>query len=120
MVESLLHGQCARLGETQRLRDGGRDQGGIGQRGQRNPDDAAGEGGSQVRGHLKGETGLADTTRTGQGHHTHVRSAQQVGHRGNIPLPPDQRARRHRKTATTRSPAGADTTRGRAAGARSR
>ena len=98
--ESLRHGQCARLGEAQRLGDGGRDQGGIGQCGQRNPDNAAGECGSQVRGHRQGEAGLPDATRTGQGHHAHVRSAQQVGHRGNIPLPPDQRARRHRKTAT--------------------
>ena len=98
--ESLRHGQGARLGEAQSLGDGGRDQGGIAQCVQRNPDNAASESGSQVRGDGQGEAGLPDTTRTGQRHHAHVRVTQQVGHRGNIPLPPDQRARRHRKTAT--------------------
>ena len=117
--QRLFDGQCAGLGETQSVCDGGRDQVGIGQCVQRNPEDAAGGSGSRSEATSRASRVLPTPPGPVRVNTLDIRAAQQSGHRRNVPLPPDQRAGRHRKTARMATdPAGAP--RGRAAATRSR
>ena len=76
--ERLEQRLAAHLGDPQRPRDGGRNQGGIAQRGQGHDEDPVGVGATEVLGHVQGQTRLADPARAGQREQPHRLRLQQL------------------------------------------
>ena len=77
--------------------DGGRDEGGVGQRREVDEDHAVGEVVRDIVGDGEGEAGLADAAGTGQRQQRHRLVEQQGAGGGHLPLPADERGARERQ-----------------------
>ncbi len=91
VLEALSDRGRAALPESERLRDRGQDERGIGDRRQRDEEHALGEVLDELGGSLQREPGLARAARPGERQQTHVLPPQSLGDRSQLALAPDQR-----------------------------
>ena len=94
IAEHVGHGPLSGPADAERLGDGRRDEGGIGDRRQRHDRGAVGERILQAGGHLQGETGLADAAGTGQGEEANLALVQGLADRRQLPLTTEERSQR--------------------------
>lgn len=92
---ALLHRQAAYLWQMERLGDRRGDEGGIGERVQRDEGDAVGEPRGEIGRDLQGHAGLADAAWPRQRHQADIVAQQEGTRRGDLPRPADEPAARH-------------------------
>ena len=90
-LEALGDGSGAGLAEPERLRDRGQDERGVGDRRERDEEDALREVLDQLGGGLEREPGLARAARAGERQQAHVVPPKPLGDRGHLALAADQR-----------------------------
>lgn len=88
--------------DAERLGDGGGDQLGVAQRGQRDPDRAVTKGGQRLLGHAHRQARLAHAAGAGQRDHTDFHPAEQGSHGRGLRLPSDQGRGRRWQTGADR------------------
>ena len=89
-AQDVERGAAGRLAQPQRPRDGRREQGRVGQRGEGDEPDAVGVPGRHRPGNLQGQAGLPHAPRSGQGQQARARTQEQLPDSGHLALPPDE------------------------------